>query len=105
MAKIYPQFADVRIDHAWGGTLAITASRMPYFRRPRPGLYVTGGFSGHGVSIANLAGRLVAETGNGDATRFDTFAKLPMIPFPGRKFLRTPIQALAMTWSSLLDRI
>ena len=105
MAKIYPQFANVRVDHAWGGTLAITASRMPYFRRPRSGLYVACGFSGHGVAIANLAGRLIGEAVAGDASRFDMFAQLPMMPFPGGKWLRTPIQALAMTWFALRDRL
>ncbi len=105
MAGIYPQFADVRIDHAWGGTLAITANRMPYFRRPRPGFYIVGGFSGHGVGIANLAGRLIGEAVAGDASRFDTFARLPMMPFPGGKWLRTPIQALAMSWFALRDRL
>ncbi|PTW62424.1 gamma-glutamylputrescine oxidase [Breoghania corrubedonensis] len=105
MAKIYPQFADARIDHAWGGTLAITANRMPYFRRPRSGLYVACGFSGHGVGIANLAGRLIGEAVAGDAGRFDTFAQLPMMAFPGGKWLRTPIQALAMTWFALRDRM
>ena len=31
MLEIYPQLADVRIDYAWGGTLAITMNRMPCF--------------------------------------------------------------------------
>ena len=33
LARIYPALADVRFSHAWGGTLAITPSRLPAFLR------------------------------------------------------------------------
>jgi gamma-glutamylputrescine oxidase len=29
LARVFPLLADVPIDHAWGGTLSITASRLP----------------------------------------------------------------------------
>lgn len=105
MLKIYPQLADVRVDYAWGGTLAVTANRLPYIRRPRPGLYVAAGYSGHGVGIANLAGKTVADAIAGDAGAFDVFARLPSMPFPGGRYLRWPTLALAMTWFALRDRL
>lgn len=105
MLKIYPQLADARIEHAWGGAVAVTANRMPYFRRPRKGLYVACGYSGHGVATANFAGRVIAEAVAGDSERFDVFEKLPMMPFPGGKLLRWPILVLAMTWFALRDRL
>ncbi len=105
MLKIYPQLADARIDYAWGGTLAVTTNRLPYLRRPTPGLYVAAGYSGHGVGIANLAGKVVAEAITGDHGKFDVFARLPNLPFPGGKLLRWPTLALAMTWFALRDRI
>lgn len=105
MLKIYPQLADARIDYAWGGTLAVTTNRLPYLRRPTPGLYVAAGYSGHGVGIANLAGRILAEAITGDQGKFDVFARLPNMPFPGGKMLRWPTLALAMTWFALRDRL
>ena len=33
MLAVFPGLADVAIEHAWGGTLAITVNRMPAFQR------------------------------------------------------------------------
>jgi gamma-glutamylputrescine oxidase len=105
MLEIYPQLAALRIDHAWGGTLAISMSRMPYFGRPRPGLWSASGYSGHGVAMATMAGRILAEAIDGDSGRFDVMARVRTPPFPGGSALRAPILALAMTWYSLRDRL
>ncbi|MEO8668383.1 MAG: FAD-binding oxidoreductase, partial [Bauldia sp.] len=43
LARIYPDLGGVAIDHAWGGTLAITVTRLPFIRRLRPGVYVAAG--------------------------------------------------------------
>ena len=105
LAALYPQLADLPIAHAWGGTLAITRSRLPYVARPEPGLYTAGGYSGHGVALATLTGQLIAEAVAGDAGRFDVMARLPSLAFPGGPALRTPLLVLAMTWFALRDRL
>ncbi len=105
MLSIYPQLADARIDYAWGGTLAITTTRMPHFAQPRPGLWSASGFSGHGVALAMMAGKIMAEAIAGDAGRFDLMASLKKPPFPGGPALRSPLLMLAMTWFSLRDRL
>ncbi|WP_226782531.1 NAD(P)/FAD-dependent oxidoreductase [Oceaniglobus trochenteri] len=104
MLSIYPQLADVKITHAWGGTLAITLNRMPCFHRDG-GIYTASGYSGHGVAMATMAGRIIAAAVQGDASRFDTMATLPTRAFPGGGALRTPLLALAMTWYGLRDRL
>jgi gamma-glutamylputrescine oxidase len=105
MLEIYPALWDVRIDHAWGGTLAITMTRNPCFLRVAPNILSASGYSGHGVALATLAGRLLAETVAGQAERFDLMATLPTPRFPGGAMLRWPILVLAMTWYSLRDRL
>jgi gamma-glutamylputrescine oxidase len=105
MLRIYPQLADLRIDYAWGGTLGITVNRMPTFQRLQPNMFAAGGYSGHGVALSNMAGKLMAEAVAGSAERFDVFAALPQPDFPGRGALRAPLLALAMTWYSLRDRL
>lgn len=105
MLQIYPQLKDVRIDYAWGGTLAITMNRMPCFTRPAPGVFSASGYSGHGVAMATLAGKLMAEAVAGTAERFDLMASLPQPAFPGGAALRSPLLALAMTWYALRDRL
>ncbi len=105
MLQVYPQLADTRIDYAWGGTLGITMSRLPHFTRMQGNILSAGGFSGHGVAMATLAGRLLAEAVQGQAERFDLMAALPTPRFPGGTLLRWPLLVLAMTWFSLRDRL
>lgn len=105
MLEVFPQLADTRIDYAWGGTLAITMNRLPCFMRVAPHILSASGYSGHGVALATLAGRIMAEAIAGQAERFDLMAKLPMPTFPGGHGLRSPLLALAMTWFSLRDRL
>lgn len=105
LQTIYPQLADVRVDYAWGGTLAITRSRLPIVHRPAPGLWAAGGYSGHGVALATLAGQVLAEAVDGDLARFDTMRLMRPGPLPALGPLRTPMLALAMMWYALRDRL
>ncbi|MCJ8140294.1 NAD(P)/FAD-dependent oxidoreductase [Falsirhodobacter halotolerans] len=105
LAEVYPHLRDVRIDYAWGGTLAITMNRMPCFRQVAPNVLSASGYSGHGVAMATLAGRVLAEAVAGQAERFDLLARLPQPRFPGGVTLRAPLLALAMTWYAMRDRL
>ncbi|HFQ16094.1 MAG TPA: FAD-binding oxidoreductase [Rhodobacteraceae bacterium] len=105
MQEIYPQLRGVRIDYAWGGTLGITMKRLPYFARLGPNILTASGYSGHGVALATLGGKLAAEAITGQAGRFDIVAELPAPRFPGGPALRAPLLALAMVWYSLRDRL
>ncbi|MFT3972933.1 MAG: FAD-binding oxidoreductase [Amaricoccus sp.] len=105
LAAIYPDLADVALDYAWGGTLAITVNRMPAFQRLAPNVLSASGYSGHGVAMATLAGKLLAEAVAGTAERFDVFARIPQPAFPGGAAMRWPLLVLAMTWYALRDRL
>ena len=105
MLEIYPQLRGVRIDYAWGGTLAITTNRMPCFARPAPNVLSVSGYSGHGVALATLAGKILAEAVAGQAERFDVFANIPQARFPGGATMRWPLLVAAMTWYSMRDRL
>ncbi|OIQ66723.1 gamma-glutamylputrescine oxidoreductase [mine drainage metagenome] len=105
MLEVYPTLHDVKITHAWGGTLAITLNRMPCFRRPAPNTLSASGFSGHGVALANLAGRLMAQAITATGDGFDAMAALPMPAFPGGSLLRAPMLVAGMSWYALRDRL
>ena len=105
MLKVYPRLANARIDYGWGGTLAITLKRLPHFGRLRPNVFFVQGFSGQGVALGNLAGKLVAEAIGGTAERFDVMAGLPMPAFPGGTLLRYPAMVLGMLYYSILDKL
>lgn len=105
IATLFPQIAGVNIDYHWGGTLGITMHRLPMLRQVMPGVFAAGGFSGHGVALTGLAGKILAEAVAGDAERFDLWRKLPTPKFPGGAMARAPLLTLAMTWYSLRDRL
>ncbi|MDS9468163.1 FAD-binding oxidoreductase [Paracoccus sp. MBLB3053] len=105
LLEIYPGLKDVGITHAWGGTLAITMNRLPCFIRPAPNCLSASGFSGHGLAIATLAGKLMAQAVQGQSEGFDTMAALPSPAFPGGAMLRFPLLVVGMSWFSLRDRL
>ncbi|MFN7168245.1 MAG: NAD(P)/FAD-dependent oxidoreductase [Pannonibacter sp.] len=105
LKSVFPQLADVRIDYGWGGTLAITPKRMPYFSRLAPNIFNASGYSGHGVAMACLAGRLIGEAVAGNTARFEVFERIRIPSFPGGASMRFPLLVLAMTWFSLRDRL
>jgi gamma-glutamylputrescine oxidase len=80
-------------------------NRMPCFARPAENVLSASGYSGHGVALATLAGKLLAEAVSGQAGRFDIMASLPSARFPGGVAFRSPLLVLAMTWYSLRDRL
>jgi gamma-glutamylputrescine oxidase len=105
MLKIFPQLKDVGIDYAWGGTLSVTVNRLPHLGRLEPNVFFGQGYSGHGVSTANFAGKVIAEAIAGVAGRFDVFANLPTYTFPGGTLLRYPGMVLGMLYYTIKDRL
>ena len=103
MVETFPQLASAKIDYAWGGFVDITMNRAPDFGRIGANLYYLQGFSGHGLALTGLAGRVVAEAMTADASRFDLFARLKHRAFPGGRLLRTPALVLGMAWYRLKD--
>lgn len=105
MLEIFPQLKDAGIAFGWGGTLAITPKRMPYFARLAPNMLTASGYSGHGVAMGTLGGQILAEAIAGTAGRFDVFETLKIPSFPGGDRFRHPLLVLAMSWYSLRDRL
>jgi len=103
LVRVFPQTADLKVEYAWGGYLDITMSRAPDFGRLAPNVFYLQGFSGHGMSLTALAGKVVAEAVAGTAERFDVFARLPHGDFPGGPLLRRPSLVLAMLYYRLRD--
>lgn len=60
--KYFPSLASVAITHQWGGQLGVTLDMFPSFGAtgPEDNLFYATGYSGHGVSLSNYAGRILA---------------------------------------------
>ncbi|MCP4767624.1 MAG: FAD-binding oxidoreductase [Gammaproteobacteria bacterium] len=106
MLQVYPQLAETCIDYAWGGTLAVTLNRMPHFGRlGKNNTYFAQGYSGQGVAMATLAGKLLADAIAGEAEGFDLFGSIPTRDFPGGDLLRWAGLVLGMSYYALRDRL
>lgn len=105
MLTIYPDLADVAITHAWGGTLSITGTRFPLFQDMDTGIRVIGGWSGSGINMATMGGKIAADAVLGDVGDWSTLARMPTPRFPGGDWFRIPMLRLAMFWYGLMDRL
>ena len=105
MLEIYPDNHDLEITHAWGGTLAITAHRMPLFQDAAPGVRAIGGWSGSGIHMATMGGKIAADAIAGELGEWDLLSRMPTPAFPGGDWFRMPLLRLAMFWYGLRDRI
>ena len=111
MLRTFPQLQGVKVDYAWGGFVDISMNRAPDFGRLSDigagtayrDVYYLQGFSGHGLALTGLAGKLVAEAIAGQAQRFDLFARLRHRRFPGGRLLRTPALVVGMAYYRLRD--
>jgi gamma-glutamylputrescine oxidase len=104
LERTFPQLAGVPIDHAWGGLVSITRSRLPHIGRHGDVFYAHG-YSGMGTILSTLAGRLLVDAVRGDAAGFDLFASIAPPAFPGGTALRGPLHTLAMLWYAARDRL
>jgi gamma-glutamylputrescine oxidase len=103
MTLVFPQLRNIKVEYAWGGHVDITRNRAPDFGRLNPDVYYLQGFSGHGIALTGMAGKLVSEAIAGDAGRFDVFARIPHRSFPGGHALRRPALVLAMMYYRIKD--
>jgi gamma-glutamylputrescine oxidase len=105
LVKVYPQLANVRVSHAWGGALGITPTRLPLVRKVAPNVLSASGYSGQGVALAPHFGSILARAVMGSMDGFDLAACLPVPAFPGGRLLRWPLLTAAMSYYALRDRL
>jgi glycine/D-amino acid oxidase-like deaminating enzyme len=73
LRRMFPAAAQAGIDHAWCGVLGVPRDWCATVTLdPRTGLGWAGGYSGHGVAAANLAGRTLADLVRGVASPLTT---------------------------------
>jgi len=102
LLRVFPQLADVAMAYAWGGYIGITFNRLPDVGRIGDNVYYVQGFSGQGVALSGMFGKLMAEAIAGEAERFELFTKVKHLPFPGGP-LRRPALVAGMLYYRLRD--
>jgi gamma-glutamylputrescine oxidase len=99
------------VEYAWGGFVDISMNRAPDFGRLPPAqaggpanVYYLQGFSGHGLALTGLAGRLVAEA-MAATPAASTCSHACATALPRWPLLRTPALVLGMAWYRLRDML
>jgi gamma-glutamylputrescine oxidase len=63
------------VTHRWAGTMGFSHDALPYVGATAPGVFVCGGFTGHGMAFGPASAELVATLVRGathpDADLFD----------------------------------
>ena len=64
MPRLFPELAGLRVAQRWAGPMAFTPDYLPVVDRApgMSGVWVVGGFSGHGMPFGMCLGRALAET-------------------------------------------
>ena len=106
MVKVFPNLENTKIDYSWGGTLAITSKRLPHFGELNNNkLIFAHGYSGHGLALSVLAGKLISEKISGNSERFDLFSKIKHTFIPGGDIMRRPLYSSVIFYYKLRDLI
>jgi gamma-glutamylputrescine oxidase len=105
LVRVFPQLKDIPIEYAWSGTVGITVTRMPHFGKLSDRVFFAHGYSGQGVALATLGGKLMAEAALGHEERFNVIARVPARPFPGGRLIRRPMIAAGLFAFKLADLV
>lgn len=105
VARLYPELASVRVDYAWGGTIGVPLNRVPQLGRAGANVFYCQGYSGHGVNVTHLAGRILAEAVAGTMETFDLFADVDPIRVPGAHAFSRPMVRLGVMYHRIKDRL
>jgi glycine/D-amino acid oxidase-like deaminating enzyme len=92
LRRIFPNLADVPLEHAWGGPIDVSPSHLPFFGTLRPGnVHYAVGYTGNGVAPSHLAGQVLAGLALG---RKDEVTGLPMVGRRPRRFPPEPFRSI-----------
>lgn len=105
MERIYPRLKGIKIDYAWGGTIGVTANRVPQLGKLANNIYFSQGYSGHGVNVTHLAGRTMAEAVAGTSETLDVFSAVKPFTVPGIRRWQKTLVSLGMLYYGIKDRL
>ncbi|OOH92433.1 oxidoreductase [Pasteurellaceae bacterium 15-036681] len=104
MLLVFPQLENTKIDYGWGGPIDMTINASPHFGRVKPNVYFAHGFSGHGVALTGLAGRIIAEAIEGNDERLAIFEGLRVPSVFGGRLVKKMALKIGINYYKFLDK-
>ena len=95
---MFPSFADVPIEDAWGGPIDVSPTHLPSFGRAGDAnVYYAAGYTGNGVAPTRIAGEVLADLITGSDT---DAVRLPMVNARPPSFPPEPFRS----WGAMVVR-
>ena len=95
---MFPSFAGVPIEDAWGGPIDVSPNHLPTFGRlADSNVYYAAGYTGNGVAPTRIAGQVLADLITGSDT---DAVRLPMVNARSRAFPPEPFRS----WGAMVVR-
>ncbi|MCJ9427673.1 NAD(P)/FAD-dependent oxidoreductase [Kordiimonas marina] len=105
LLKTWPELEGIKVTHEWGGKLGVSIGEVPLVGQIGDNIWYSFGYTGHGVNMGNLMGKVVAEAMMGDRARFDLLADVPKWRLPFGRTIGRQIVASAILYYKLRDRL
>jgi glycine/D-amino acid oxidase-like deaminating enzyme len=90
--RMFPTFADVPLEAAWGGPIDVAGRHLPSFTTLEPGTVHAGvGYTGNGVGPSHLGGQILAHRAlglDGEVLR------LPLVDLEPKRFPPEPLRSV-----------
>ncbi|RAH36553.1 FAD-binding oxidoreductase [Halomonas sp. SL1] len=95
LRKVFPQLADIGVDHAWSGRMALGANLFPQVGQlpGHPNIFFAQGYAGFGVAPSHLIAKSLAKAISGEAGHFDILSRVKH----SRILAARPLNALWVT--------
>lgn len=91
--KVLPSDMEAIYQKSWSRPFSLTRSQLPVVFERSPGLYVAYGYSGHGIVLSVLAGRLISDAIMGKRDNFNVLKRLHAVqrPWFGKSIMKPAI--------------
>jgi len=83
----------------------VPITRVPQLGKRAPNIFYCQGYSGHGVNVTHLAGRIMADAVAGTMEQFDLFADVKPFIVPGAYTFSKPMVALGVLYYKIKDKL
>ena len=103
--KILPGLEKFKAWCTWSGHVAITVNRFPHIGSIDNNIFFAQGYSGHGLAITTMVGKMLAEVISNQNNNMSLFEKFKHKNFPGFGIIDKPLLVLAMSYFKLKDHL
>ena len=102
--KVFPSLKSLKVEYIWGGYIALTVNRVPDIGMLNDKIFYAHGFSGHGVALTGIAGKILAESMVTEKTKeLEAFEKVKHKKFPGGRLFRMPLLVTISAMQRMMD--